>query len=70
MASENTLQESPQDPELASENGSPPAQRRRGRAPVELAEPYAAVLDAYIATLAVAPLAAQTRRTYASKARQ
>jgi site-specific recombinase XerD len=46
----------------------PPA--RRGRAPVELPVPYAAVLDAYIAALTSAPLAEQTRRTYASKVRQ
>lgn len=70
MASENTSRETPQDPEPASENTTslPPA--RRGRAPVELAGPDAAVLDAYIAALGDAPLSAQTRRTYASKARQ
>jgi len=32
--------------------------------------PLAAVLHTYVAALAAAPLAAQTRRTYASKARQ
>lgn len=32
--------------------------------------PLGAVLDIYVAALAAAPLAAQTRRTYASKARQ
>lgn len=37
---------------------------------MELGEPYAAVLDTYTEALDSAPLSAQTRRTYASKARQ
>lgn len=37
---------------------------------VELTGPWAAEQDAYVVSLATAPLSAQTRRTYASKARQ
>ena len=37
---------------------------------MELPDRLGAVLDAYNAALAAAPLSAQTRRTYASKARQ
>ena len=44
--------------------------RRRGRAAVGLAEPFAALLDEYVAALRSAPLSDQTRRTYASKVRQ
>ncbi len=55
--------------ESTSENTTPPP-RPQGRAALELPEPFAAVLDAYTAALAAAPLAAQTRRTYASKVRQ
>ncbi len=44
--------------------------RRRGRAAVGLSEPFVAVLDEYTAALRSAPLADQTRRTYASKVRQ
>jgi len=54
----------------ASENGSPSPRVRRGRSPVELSDAFTAVLDVYIAALMAAPLSAQTRRTYASKARQ
>jgi len=43
---------------------------RRGRAPVQLPASYAGVLDSYLGALAAAPLADQTRRTYASKVRQ
>ena len=44
--------------------------RRRGRSALELPEAFAGVLDAYVAALEAAPLAAQTRRTYGSKVRQ
>jgi len=44
--------------------------RRRGRPALELPEAFAAVLAAYAVALAAAPLASQTRRTYASKVRQ
>src|SRR5450755_5138445 len=53
-----------------SENTTALPRRRRGRAPLELPDPFAAVLDEYIGALATAPLAAQTRRTYTSKVRQ
>ena len=43
---------------------------RRGRAPSELSGVHAAALEEYVEALAAAPLAAQTRRTYASKVRQ
>ena len=43
---------------------------RRGRAPSELSGVHAAALEEYVEALAAAPLAQQTRRTYASKVRQ
>lgn len=43
---------------------------RRGRAAVELPEPFAGALCAYTGALAAAPLAELSRRTYASKVRQ
>lgn len=43
---------------------------RRGRVAVELPAGYAGVLEAYVRALASAPLAEQSRRTYASKVRQ
>ena len=43
---------------------------RRGRVPSELAGVYAVALEEYVEALAAAPLAQQTRRTYASKVRQ
>ena len=43
---------------------------RRGRAPSELSGVQAAALEEYVEALAAAPLAQQTRRTYASKVRQ
>jgi site-specific recombinase XerD len=67
VTSENAHQARPDAAELTSENTKPP---RRGRAPIELGGRYAAVLEQYIAALQAAPLAAQTRRTYASKVRQ
>jgi len=53
-----------------SENRDPIQPPRHGRAPVDLPDPFAAVLDTYTAALAAAPLAAQSRRTYISKTRQ
>ena len=70
MASENAQSPGPQCPESTSENTTPGTPRRRGRSALELPEAFAAVLDAYVVALAAAPLAAQTRRTYASKVRQ
>ena len=43
---------------------------RRGRVPIELSGVYAVALEEYVDALAAAPLAQQTRRTYASKVRQ
>ncbi len=48
----------------------PPASARRRRAALAVPAPYGAVLDEYTAALRTAPLSNQTRRTYASKARQ
>ena len=70
MPSENGPGQGSQDPEADSENRDGIQPPRRGRAPVDLPDPFAAVLDTYVAALAAAPLAAQTRRTYSSKARQ
>jgi site-specific recombinase XerD len=67
VASENAHARQSQHPEIASENTK---HIRRGRPLAELSEPYAAVLKSYASALAAAPLAEQTRRTYASKARQ
>ncbi len=69
MASENTRQTAPQPDESISENTTV-ASRPPDRAALELPEPFAAVLDAYVIALATTPLAAQTRRTYVSKVRQ
>lgn len=44
--------------------------RRRGREAVDLPAPYAELMDDYTEALRSTTLAAQTRRTYASKARQ
>jgi integrase len=46
------------------------SQHRRGRAPVALDGVLADALVGYVDALATAPLAAQTRKTYASKVRQ
>lgn len=70
ITSENTRRRRAQPPRTTSENTPAPPALRRGRAPIDLPEPLAAVLDAYTAALAAAPLSAQTRRTYASKVRQ
>jgi len=70
MASENTQGRASQPRQSTSENTTPATRRLAGRAALELPEPFAAVLGAYIVALAAAPLAAQTRRTYASKVRQ
>src|SRR5487761_1321046 len=70
MTSENVAPGVSRDPELTSENTQARSARRYGRAPVELPGASAAVLRYYVAALAKAPLAAQTRRTYASRVRQ
>jgi hypothetical protein len=70
VASENAHQRGSQQPESASENTSTAPRARRGRAPAQLPEPAADVLESYVSALAAAPLAEQTRRTYASKVRQ
>jgi site-specific recombinase XerD len=67
VASENARKRRAQRAEIASENTK---RVRRGRPPAELREPYAAVFGSYASALAAAPLSEQTRRTYASKARQ
>jgi site-specific recombinase XerD len=67
VASENAKSRPSHGPESASENTKP---ARRGRTAVEIAGPYRAVLDEYLAALSAAPLAERTRRTYASKVRQ
>ena len=67
VASENTRRRVSRSPTLTSENTKP---GRRGRAPVDLTGQYATVLDECVAALGSAPLAEQTRRTYASKVRQ
>ena len=70
MATENALQPGPLDPESASENTKALAERRRGRAAIDLPASQAAILDDYAAALRSAPLSDQTRRTYSSKVRQ
>jgi site-specific recombinase XerD len=70
VASENARQRGSQQPEFALENTSTAARARRGRAPAQLPEPVADVFGSYVSALAAAPLAEQTRRTYASKVRQ
>src|SRR5215211_7303970 len=71
MASEKTHLGGPLDTEATSENPRPvPGPRRRGRQPVPLPVRLESVHAAYAAVLTGAPLSAETRRTYASKARQ
>jgi site-specific recombinase XerD len=71
MATENTDPGGPADTEAAAENTRPvPGRGRRGRRPVPLPARLESVHAAYVGVLAAAPLAAETRRTYASKARQ
>lgn len=70
MASGNARQEASQGTLSASENTTALSTRRRGRAAVDLPDPYAAVLEDYAVALRSAPLSDQTRRTYASKVRQ
>jgi len=70
MASENAQGRGGQDPRSASEDTTAPAPRPRGRAAIDLSEPFTAVLEEYAAALKSAPLSDQTRRTYASKVRQ
>lgn len=70
MASGNAPPTPEQAPESVSENTGLVPRRRRGRAAVDLPAAYTAVLEDYVAALRLAPLSDQTRRTYASKARQ
>jgi integrase/recombinase XerC len=71
MATENTDRGGPPDTEAADENTRPvPGRGRRGRQPVPLPARLESVHAAYVGVLAAAPLSAETRRTYASKARQ
>ncbi|MDQ1393343.1 MAG: hypothetical protein QOF30_2320 [Acidimicrobiaceae bacterium] len=70
MTSEKASELRSQDPEATSENREAIQPPRRGRVPVDLPAPFAAVLATYVAALAAAPLAEQSQRTYASKARQ
>jgi len=70
MVSGNAPQTTDQTPQSASENTGPPRGRRRGRAAVDLSEPYTGILEGYVVALRLAPLSDQTRRTYTSKARQ
>jgi site-specific recombinase XerD len=70
VASENALKRGSQDPGFTSENTSTVPAVRRGRAAGGRPARYDAVLSAYVNALSFAPLADQTRRTYASKARQ
>jgi site-specific recombinase XerD len=66
MTSGNAALRLVQDPEITSGNTEP---RRRGRAPAALPAPYDAVLDSYVAQLAHAPLAAESRTKYAGRVR-
>ncbi|MGH3195548.1 MAG: tyrosine-type recombinase/integrase [Streptosporangiaceae bacterium] len=70
MDSENAVLGGSQDPDPGSENTDAPAMRRRGRPAATVPAPFATVLGDYTGKLATAPVAAQTRRTYASKVRQ
>ena len=70
MASENAHNRGSQDPGFASENTPSVPAVRRGRAAVELLDRYAAVVSADGDAQSSAPLAEQTRCTYASEARQ
>jgi site-specific recombinase XerD len=71
MATENTDRGGPPDTEAVGENTRPvPGRGRRGRQPVPLPVRLESVHAAYVGVLAAAPLSAETRRTYASKARQ
>jgi integrase/recombinase XerC len=70
MASENTHHDGPLDTATSKHPQPVLAPRRRGRQPVPLPARLESVHAAYAAVLAAAPLSAETRRTYASKARQ
>jgi site-specific recombinase XerC len=70
MASGNAAKAGRQPGGTASENRTRPVTApRRGRVPVFLPLAFEAVHTAYTVQLARAPLAAETRRTYASKVR-
>ena len=66
MPSGNAHQEGSQGAPIASGNTEP---ARRGRRPVELPAPYAALLGEYVASLDHAPLAASSRANYVSRVR-
>jgi site-specific recombinase XerD len=70
VASEKARRQRPEETRIASENAKDVRPKRRGRAPVDLPEGLAEILASYVTALSLAPLSAQTRRTYASKARQ
>jgi len=71
MGSENAHHAGSPDTEATSVNTRPVSgPRRRGRRPVPLPGRLEAVHGGYVAVLAAAPLSTETRRTYASKARQ
>ncbi|MGO9899262.1 MAG: tyrosine-type recombinase/integrase [Solirubrobacteraceae bacterium] len=70
MASENAPQRGSQQPETRFREHEHRSTRAARRAPAQLPESVADVLDSYVSALAAGPLAEQTRRTYASKVRQ
>jgi hypothetical protein len=70
VATENAQSRGRQKAGSTSENTGAPSPVRRGRVPSELSGVYAVALEEYVEALAAAPLAQQTRRTYASKVRQ
>lgn len=70
MASENAQNLASDRVGSASENAGEGRLGRRGRAPADVPEGLAEVLASYVTALSSAPLSAQTRRTYVSKARQ
>jgi len=52
VATENAQKRGGREADAASENTTALPRRRRGRAPLELPDPFAAVLDEYIGALA------------------
>jgi site-specific recombinase XerD len=70
VGSENAQDRAPKPARSASGNAERVSPARRGRAAAELPVEYAGVLESYVVALAMAPLSAQSRRTYASKVRQ
>jgi site-specific recombinase XerD len=70
MTSENTRPAPAQHPGSASENTTTPPSRRRGATATHLPPTLAAILADYAVALQRAPVAEESRRTYASKVRQ